>query len=112
MKTLDKKSNLHKTKEILKDSEANVVKTVFSLKAYEENRKSLQAQLVKVLEDHNLYVTMDIKTLKALSKVPREDGTSEITIVTSGDRIIALEEGNTANILYGIAFDIGTTSVW
>ncbi|AMP20795.1 hypothetical protein AZF37_06075 [endosymbiont 'TC1' of Trimyema compressum] len=54
---------------------------------------------------------MDIETLKALSKVSREYGTSEITIVTSGDRIIALEEGNTANILYGIAFDIRTTSV-
>ena len=111
VKTLDKKSNLHKTKEVHKVGEANVVKTVFSLKTYEDSGKSIQEQLVRVLEDHNLCVTIDMDTLQALSLVNLEASNGEITIVTSGDKIIAVENGNTENMLYGIAFDIGTTSV-
>ena len=111
VKNLYKKSDLHKTKTVSKVGEANVVKTVFFLKPYVENTGSIQEQLVRVLEDHDLCVTIDLATLQAISKVYREDSSGEITIVTSADKIIALENGNTKNNLYGIAFDMGTTTV-
>jgi uncharacterized 2Fe-2S/4Fe-4S cluster protein (DUF4445 family) len=38
-------------------------------------------------------------------------GTPEITVVTEGKKIIAIEAGDTLEKCYGIAFDLGTTTV-
>lgn len=36
---------------------------------------------------------------------------NHITVISDEDKIIGLEEGNTANKIFGIAFDIGTTNI-
>ena len=48
--------------------------------------------------------------LSALSALMRESD-RPITLVTDGDRILDVEAGDTSSRLYGMAFDIGTTTV-
>jgi uncharacterized 2Fe-2S/4Fe-4S cluster protein (DUF4445 family) len=52
----------------------------------------------------------DIDLLGELPRVLRESG-FRVTVVTSGEHIVGLEPGDTANRKYGIAFDLGTTTV-
>jgi len=51
--------------------------------------------------------------LSALQRLPRalRDGDFKITSVFSGDRLIGIEPGDTTGQCYGIAVDIGTTTV-
>ncbi|MFC1538001.1 ASKHA domain-containing protein [Candidatus Latescibacterota bacterium] len=54
---------------------------------------------------------INIDLLRKLPVILRESG-YKITVVTSGNnRIIGIEPGDTSQKLYGIAFDIGTTTV-
>ncbi|MFC1541253.1 ASKHA domain-containing protein [Candidatus Latescibacterota bacterium] len=54
---------------------------------------------------------INIDLLRELPVILRENG-YKITVVTSGNnRIIGIEPGDTSQKLYGIAFDIGTTTV-
>ena len=52
----------------------------------------------------------DIELARSLPGVLRDSG-FKITVVRFGDRISAVEPGDTTGRLYGIAFDIGTTTV-
>ncbi|MBT4482401.1 MAG: 2Fe-2S iron-sulfur cluster binding domain-containing protein, partial [Candidatus Latescibacteria bacterium] len=52
----------------------------------------------------------DIDLLRELPSILRE-ADFKVTVVTSADRIIAVEPSDTTGRLYGIAFDIGTTTV-
>lgn len=107
----DKKVSLHIDEKNEDDlGGPNVLKTVFSLKAYDKGSESIQEQLIKALEDNNLCVNVGVETLRELAKLYNA-GTENITIVTTGEKIIALEKGDTSQVCYGIAFDIGTTSV-
>lgn len=52
----------------------------------------------------------NIKLLRALPKILRE-AQFEITVVTAADRMLLVEHGDTTRMSYGMAFDIGTTTV-
>ena len=52
----------------------------------------------------------DIDLLRKLPSLLR-DNQFRVTVVTANDRIIDIEPGNTTKRQYGIAFDIGTTTV-
>lgn len=52
----------------------------------------------------------DLKLLRALPKILRE-AQFEVTVVTAAERILAIEHGDTTRMNYGMAFDIGTTTV-
>ncbi len=57
---------------------------------------------------HNLKVPIDI-----LAKIPNllRDNDFQATLVLFKDTVISIEAGDTRNKLYGIAFDIGTTTI-
>lgn len=52
----------------------------------------------------------DIDLIRELPTILRNSD-FKVTVVTSGNRVIAVEPGNTADRTYGIAFDIGTTTI-
>ncbi len=52
----------------------------------------------------------DIDLLRELPSLIR-NGNYKVTVVTADSRVINVESGNTTERLYGIAFDIGTTTV-
>jgi uncharacterized 2Fe-2S/4Fe-4S cluster protein (DUF4445 family) len=52
----------------------------------------------------------DIDLIRELPVLLRNAG-FKVTVVTSGGRVIAVEPGDTSGRVYGIAFDIGTTTV-
>jgi len=53
---------------------------------------------------------VNIEVLRKVPTVLRANG-GEMTVTTFNDRIIDLETGDTTEHIYGVAFDIGTTSV-
>ncbi len=53
---------------------------------------------------------VNIEVLRKVPTVLRDQG-GEMTVTTFNDRIIDLEAGDTTEHIYGVAFDIGTTSV-
>jgi uncharacterized 2Fe-2S/4Fe-4S cluster protein (DUF4445 family) len=55
-------------------------------------------------------LTADLPRLRALTSLISQ-ADNRMTAVLCGDRLIALEAGDTAGRLYGFAFDIGTTTV-
>ena len=52
----------------------------------------------------------DLRLVRALPGLLREHG-PEVTVVLAGDRIRAVEPGDTTDRLWGVAFDIGTTTI-
>ena len=52
----------------------------------------------------------DIEILQGMSRLLRK-ADYKVTVVTSGGKITGIEAGDTTAALYGIAFDIGTTTV-
>lgn len=55
-------------------------------------------------------VDMDLRVLRSLPHVFREGG-SGVTVTMINDRLLHVESGNRADECYGIAFDIGTTTI-
>ena len=55
-------------------------------------------------------ISFDIKALKELAQVASQK-LDEITILRSSNQIMAFEAGDTLACLYGVAFDIGSTTV-
>ena len=57
-----------------------------------------------------LFQIQDLELLRSLPHVIRQEG-FEATLVIDSSDIIAVESGNTTNTLYGVAVDIGTTTI-
>ena len=91
--------------------DSGVKKLVIKAKApeSEHNQTADWDEITSVLPD-----TVDRHiTVNVMRKIPvalREEG-GQLTVTTFQDRVIDLEPGDTTDQLYGIAFDIGTTSI-
>ena len=72
-----------------------------------ENQYSLQEMISQNLKSHNPII-WDARVLRQLAEVREAD---VITVVLIDNEIIAIESGDTTRSLYGVAFDIGTTTV-
>jgi len=68
------------------------------------------ADLDRVLNEHSSLIKVDFELLKEIPSLLRKANYRVTSVVVNND-LIALEEGDTTVELYGIAFDIGTTSV-
>lgn len=62
------------------------------------------------LNDEYTFKNLPLEVLQRLPDILRKDG-YEITITKVMDEITGVESGNTSNTLYGIAVDIGTTTL-
>lgn len=65
-------------------------------------------KILKALPEEDYTIVPSL--LMDLSKILRESK-SKVTVVTREKQIIALEAGDTRNLSYGVAFDIGTTTI-
>lgn len=77
------------------------------LPALKDQVADLERLLIK-LDRPNL--TVNLRELAGLPALLRNNGFS-VTVVISGSRLISIEPGDTTDQLYGIAFDIGTTTI-
>ncbi len=73
----------------------------------EDQTPDLERLLRRLPEKH---VRVPLRLLAKLPQVMREDNFA-VTAVVSAERLIAVEPGRTAERLYGVAFDIGTTTI-
>ncbi|MGQ9525357.1 MAG: ASKHA domain-containing protein [Armatimonadota bacterium] len=82
-----------------------------------EDQASDVERLLNALGLSDGVLRADLAVLKDLpSCVRRSDegtaqGWADVTAVTAGDRLLAVEPGETSHASYGVAFDIGTTTV-
>lgn len=75
-----------------------------------ENQHPDAERLLNALEDKNLDIK--IEALRSLPKAVRvRKAKGLVTVVMSGNKVIAVEPEDSTDRLYGIAVDIGTTSV-
>jgi uncharacterized 2Fe-2S/4Fe-4S cluster protein (DUF4445 family) len=67
--------------------------------------------IVKVLESQSVPVRQT--SLDVIRKVPQivRQAEGRVTAVIDQEQLLAIEPGNTVNLLYGVAVDIGTTTV-
>ncbi len=75
-----------------------------------EDQRSDLVRLVTVLRDEGYEVRVDPGVWRALPIVLRASD-FDITAVIVGDELIAIEPGDTSSWAYGLALDIGTTTV-
>lgn len=82
-----------------------------------ENNYSLQEMIKRAISgegdeeaDQHEDISIDISALQELAHVAPKK-IDEITIVRSSSQILAFEAGDTVASLYGVAFDIGSTTV-
>lgn len=66
------------------------------------------SRILNILRNDDLNFKVD--TLRTLPKILREDD-FKVTVVIAGERVLPIEPGNTTSTLYGLAVDIGTTTV-
>ena len=84
--------------------DVNVVKKCLNIEKSDLNKQeSIEKKLKDMLKRENLFVDRDV--LKKLT-----EGT-DITVTVLDDYLIDIEEGNTVSENYGLALDIGTTTV-
>lgn len=72
-----------------------------------EDQASDWTRIIREL-DRELEINLDL--LQQLPDILREAGYN-ITVVRAGNQVLQIEPGNTTDSLYGLAFDIGTTTV-
>ena len=72
--------------------------------------RSCLDRLIDAIGEDGKDLQVDLPLVRALSSFAGEDGL-EATVVTRGDKIDRLEKGDTTQRLWGIAFDIGTTTI-
>jgi uncharacterized 2Fe-2S/4Fe-4S cluster protein (DUF4445 family) len=75
-----------------------------------EDQRSDIARLTGALASAGFEVTQSLELLQSLPKTLRRAGW-KVTAVVVGDELIRGEAGDTTERLYGLAFDIGTTTV-
>lgn len=75
-----------------------------------EDQRADFDRLTAVLNNHIPNVHADVEVIRTLPDMIRQDDFS-VTAVLEGDEIVCLERGDTSKSNYGMAFDIGTTTV-
>lgn len=90
--------------------EPNVWKGVVEMEAPTlEDARSHIRRVLDFLEEEGWEAEVDPAVYAPLADLMRDEET--ITAVTVGDHFIAVEEGDTTDEMYGVALDIGTTTV-
>lgn len=74
----------------------------------EETPISDQELVGQVLEKFKIKYPEDLKILRKIPSILRK---SNFTIVANSQKVLDIEEGDTTNHNYGVAFDIGTTTI-
>jgi len=74
-----------------------------------EDARSHIRRVLDFLEEEGWEAQVDPAVYAPLANLMREEET--VTAVTVGDHFIAVEEGDTTSEMYGVALDIGTTTV-
>ncbi len=71
------------------------------------------SDFIRVMDEKDNDTLLEINDLGLLRNIPDvlRKNNFEVTLVKNSLDIIAVESGNTANILYGVAVDIGTTTI-
>lgn len=103
---IDRKSRLLDTSKL---ETVTSIKKVF----YEIPKPSLEDQrgdLDRVLETAGLKGKVSLALSRKVSQVLRENNFA-VTLVIRGDELLDIEGGDTSAALYGVAFDIGTTTM-
>lgn len=89
----------------------NVHKLALKLEAPSlEDQRSDLARLEAALAQEGFAVTTSLSLLRQLPKTLRQAGW-QVTAVVVGQELITIEPGDTTDRSYGLAFDIGTTTV-
>lgn len=89
----------------------NVAKIFLQLAepSFQDQRADVE-RVVAALDQAGYAVRVDPAVWRALPKMLRQND-FKITAVICGDELIAVEGGDTTGVLYGLALDIGTTTV-
>jgi len=72
--------------------------------------RDLRDDLARLREAMPLVATAELDAVRTLNHALTE-GKYAVSAVTAGDRVIAVEPGDTSQLHYGLALDIGTTTV-
>src|SRR5437899_7685222 len=89
----------------------NVRKVYFELSEPSmEDQRSDVARLKDALTEEGHGMVAGVSVLRTLPSVFREAG-FRITAVLSGEQLVAVEPGDTTGECYGVAFDVGTTTL-
>src|ERR1700693_6060674 len=75
-----------------------------------EDQRSDVLRLKQALTEEGLDMVAGVAVLRTLPQVFREAGFS-VTAVLAGEHLVAVEAGDTTGDCYGVAFDVGTTTV-
>lgn len=84
-----------------------------SKKAYQVKEPELETQyadLTRLYEAIGKEIPITYTALKTLPNILRE-GNHEITVTATNNLVLAIQPGNTEDLSYGLAIDIGTTTV-
>jgi uncharacterized 2Fe-2S/4Fe-4S cluster protein (DUF4445 family) len=74
------------------------------------DQRSDYRRLKEALREEGFAMTAALPVLRTLPKALR-DAEFEVTAVLCGDHLVAVEPGDTTHECYGIAFDLGTTTI-
>src|SRR5919109_2545951 len=89
----------------------NVRKVYFELAEPSlHDQRSDMARLKDALTEEGHDMVASVAVLRTLPHVLREAG-FKVTAVLSGENLVAVEVGNTTDECYGVAFDVGTTTL-
>ena len=89
----------------------NVRKVYFELAEPSlHDQRSDVARLKDALTEEGHDMVAGVAVLRTLPHVYRESG-FKVTAVLAGDRLVAVEPGDTTDECYGVAFDVGTTTL-
>jgi uncharacterized 2Fe-2S/4Fe-4S cluster protein (DUF4445 family) len=75
-----------------------------------EDQRSDVLRLKEALNEEGLDMVAGVAVLRTLPQVFREAG-FRLTAVLAGEHLVAVEAGDTTGDCYGVAFDVGTTTV-
>ncbi|HKV87484.1 MAG TPA: ASKHA domain-containing protein, partial [Candidatus Dormibacteraeota bacterium] len=75
-----------------------------------EDQRSDVARLRDALTVEGHDMVAEVAVLRSLPSVFRAAG-FRVTAVLSGERLVAVEAGDTTGVCYGVAFDVGTTTL-
>ncbi len=106
--SLSRKRNLTET-EIVMNIESIIKKRFLTIEPPSlENQATDESRILKALGDSSSYI--DLVVLRSLPKVLRQNK-HQVTVVLSENRVLTVETGDTTQRIYGMAIDIGTTTL-
>ncbi|WP_158309038.1 ASKHA domain-containing protein [Desulfosporosinus orientis] len=88
----------------------NLLRPVYPTLEHNYSLQEMIQQGIRAIEDREEDLSIAISALQDLARIAPEKP-DEITLLRTSDQIIAFEAGDTLASLYGVAFDIGSTTV-